>query len=320
MTTVAVLGGGVAGLSAAHELAERGFERHGLRAARRARRQGAQHPGHGSGTGGRADLPGRARLPLLPGLLPPPARHDGADPGRRPDRARPPRRRDADPVRAGRRPRTRSSPRPTSRSRADDFAVLARFLREAATQARRAGARVRDPPRAAAHAADQLRRAARRAVGPAELVGLHGRRALAAPRSSASSPTGSRARSSPRAAREMSARTGGAILIQLLQDLTRAGGRADRVLDAPTSEVWIDPWVAAPALARRGRAPAARRSRRCTLAGGRIAGATVAGQRRPGRPLRRRAARRGHAPARLAGAARRRAAAEAGSTGSSRAG
>jgi uncharacterized protein with NAD-binding domain and iron-sulfur cluster len=43
--------------------------------------------------------------------------------------------------------------------------------------------------------------------------------------------------------REMSARTGGMILLQLLLDLTRAGGRADRVLDAPTSEVWIDPWV-----------------------------------------------------------------------------
>jgi uncharacterized protein with NAD-binding domain and iron-sulfur cluster len=44
-------------------------------------------------------------------------------------------------------------------------------------------------------------------------------------------------------AREMSARTGGLILCQLLFDLARAGGRADRVLDAPTSEVWIDPWV-----------------------------------------------------------------------------
>jgi uncharacterized protein with NAD-binding domain and iron-sulfur cluster len=44
-------------------------------------------------------------------------------------------------------------------------------------------------------------------------------------------------------AREMSARTGGTILCQLLFDLTRVGGRADRVLDGPTSEAWIDPWV-----------------------------------------------------------------------------
>ena len=44
-------------------------------------------------------------------------------------------------------------------------------------------------------------------------------------------------------AREISARTGGLILAQLLFDVTRAGGRADRVLDAPTNEAWIDPWV-----------------------------------------------------------------------------
>src|SRR5690349_24007847 len=45
-------------------------------------------------------------------------------------------------------------------------------------------------------------------------------------------------------AHEMSARTGGYILLQLLFDLSRVGGHADRLLDAPTSEAWIDPWVA----------------------------------------------------------------------------
>jgi uncharacterized protein with NAD-binding domain and iron-sulfur cluster len=44
-------------------------------------------------------------------------------------------------------------------------------------------------------------------------------------------------------ASEMSARTGGLVLVQLLLDLSRAGARADRVLDAPTSEAWIAPWV-----------------------------------------------------------------------------
>jgi uncharacterized protein with NAD-binding domain and iron-sulfur cluster len=44
-------------------------------------------------------------------------------------------------------------------------------------------------------------------------------------------------------AEEMSARTGGLILCQLLFDIMRVGGRVDRVLDAPTSEVWINPWV-----------------------------------------------------------------------------
>jgi uncharacterized protein with NAD-binding domain and iron-sulfur cluster len=45
-------------------------------------------------------------------------------------------------------------------------------------------------------------------------------------------------------AKEISARTGGYILLQLIFDLSRAGGHADRLLDGPTSEVWIDPWVA----------------------------------------------------------------------------
>ena len=45
-------------------------------------------------------------------------------------------------------------------------------------------------------------------------------------------------------AREMSARTGGYILLQLLFDLSRPGGHADRVLNGPTNDVWIDPWLA----------------------------------------------------------------------------
>ena len=45
-------------------------------------------------------------------------------------------------------------------------------------------------------------------------------------------------------AREMSARTGGYILLQLLFDLADPAGQVDRVLNGPTSDVWIDPWVA----------------------------------------------------------------------------
>jgi uncharacterized protein with NAD-binding domain and iron-sulfur cluster len=45
-------------------------------------------------------------------------------------------------------------------------------------------------------------------------------------------------------AREMSARTGGYILLQLLFDLSRPGGAADRVLNGPTNDVWIDLWLA----------------------------------------------------------------------------
>ncbi|MEK6326845.1 MAG: FAD-dependent oxidoreductase [Actinomycetota bacterium] len=45
-------------------------------------------------------------------------------------------------------------------------------------------------------------------------------------------------------AHEMSARTGGAILLQLLFDLSRPGGHVDSVLNGPTNDVWIDPWLA----------------------------------------------------------------------------
>ena len=44
-------------------------------------------------------------------------------------------------------------------------------------------------------------------------------------------------------AKEMSARTGGLILLQLLYDLLKVGRKVDRVLCGPTSDVWISPWV-----------------------------------------------------------------------------
>lgn len=44
-------------------------------------------------------------------------------------------------------------------------------------------------------------------------------------------------------AREISARTGGYILLQLLQDVFRFNGQLDRVLKGPTNDVWLDPWL-----------------------------------------------------------------------------
>jgi len=44
-------------------------------------------------------------------------------------------------------------------------------------------------------------------------------------------------------AKLMSARTGGLIAWQIVFDMARVGNRADQVLDGPTSEVWIKPWV-----------------------------------------------------------------------------
>jgi uncharacterized protein with NAD-binding domain and iron-sulfur cluster len=43
-------------------------------------------------------------------------------------------------------------------------------------------------------------------------------------------------------AREMSTRTCGYILLQLMNDFATPGKQMDRVLDGPTNDVWIDPW------------------------------------------------------------------------------
>jgi uncharacterized protein with NAD-binding domain and iron-sulfur cluster len=45
-------------------------------------------------------------------------------------------------------------------------------------------------------------------------------------------------------AAKMSARTGGYILLQLMFDLVRPGMQANRVLNGPTSEAWFEPWLA----------------------------------------------------------------------------
>src|SRR5437870_7826581 len=66
--SVAILGGGVAGLSAAHELAERGFQ---VRVYERKPVLGGKArsiPVPGSGVDGRADLPGEHGFRFFPGF------------------------------------------------------------------------------------------------------------------------------------------------------------------------------------------------------------------------------------------------------------
>jgi uncharacterized protein with NAD-binding domain and iron-sulfur cluster len=43
-------------------------------------------------------------------------------------------------------------------------------------------------------------------------------------------------------ATEVSTKTGGDIIVQLLRDMMRPGFYADRLLDGPTSDIWIQPW------------------------------------------------------------------------------
>ena len=68
MTTVAVLGGGVGGLSAAHELAERGFDVTVYETRDAFGGKARSMPVPGSGTDGRVDLPGEHGFRFFPGF------------------------------------------------------------------------------------------------------------------------------------------------------------------------------------------------------------------------------------------------------------
>ena len=276
MTTVAVLGGGVAGLSAAHELVERGFDVTVYEQRDAPGGKARSIPVAGSGTGGRADLPGEHGFRFFPGFyrhLPDTMARIPAGDGSVRDHL----------VGATRilfaqagGPNEIIAPAHLPES-GEDFAVLARFLREAAL---RVGVPLHEYAILVERLLTLLTSCDERRIGQWDLqswwdfTGAE-RRSAAFQRFLADGLT--RTLVAARG-REMSARTGGAILIQLVQDLTRAGGRADRVLDAPTSEVWIDPWVAH-VRARGADVRLGAPVEALHLAGGRIGGATVAGQR-----------------------------------------
>src|SRR5213593_4319290 len=67
-TNVAILGGGVGGLSAAHELAERGFQVHVYERKPVLGGKARSIPVPDSGSGGRADLPGEHGFRFFPGF------------------------------------------------------------------------------------------------------------------------------------------------------------------------------------------------------------------------------------------------------------
>ena len=307
MTRVAILGGGVAGLTAAHELAERGFEVVVLEARAIPGGKARSLPVPGSATGGRADLPAEHGFRFFPGFY----RHVPDTMRRIPagedDRLRPPHRRDAHPARPGGRPQRADRRRAPARVARGPRACSAASCFELMTS-------LGIPPQEHAWLMERLLtlltscderryqqwelqswwvfvRAEERSEAFRKFLADGLTRTLVAAR-----------------AREISARTGGLILAQLLFDLTRAGGRADRVLDAPTNEAWIDPWVDAPARPRRRPAPehAGRGADRARRPDRRRHHARRHGDRRL---LRRGAAGRDHAHARGAAAARARAAA-----------
>ncbi|HSD80595.1 MAG TPA: NAD(P)-binding protein, partial [Solirubrobacteraceae bacterium] len=272
--TVAVLGGGVAGLSAAHELVERGFDVRVYEAGELFGGKARSFGVPGSGSGGRADLPAEHGFRFFPGFyrhlpdtmrrIPYPGRVDGVA-GNLVDATR------ALLAQAGGRNELVGVVH--APGSLEDISAVSRFLLGWATQ-------VGIPAHEHALFMERLltlltscdeRRleqwerqswwdfsgAERRSEAYGKFLADGLTRTLVAAR-----------------AREMSARTGGLILLQLLFDLTRAGGRADRVLDAPTQEAWIAPWVEH--LRRHGvQLHAGASVAGIDFAGGRIAGATV---------------------------------------------
>jgi uncharacterized protein with NAD-binding domain and iron-sulfur cluster len=241
MPRVAILGGGVAGLTAAHELAQRGYEVVVLEARGIAGGKARSLPVPGSAAGGRKDLPAEHGFRFFPGFyqhIPDTMRRIPAPGGSVFNRLTGATRillAQAD----GRNEIITPAHLPET---LEDLAVLSRFLLEVMT-----GLGI--PPHEHAWLMDRLLtlltscderryeqwelqswwvyvRAEERSEAFRKFLADGLTRTLVAAR-----------------AREISARTGGLILAQLVFDLTRAGGRADRVLDAPTNEAWIDPWI-----------------------------------------------------------------------------
>lgn len=241
MTSVAVLGGGVGGLTAAHELAERGFDVTVYEMRNAFGGKARSMPVPGSGTGHREDLPAEHGFRFFPGFY----RHIPDTMSRIPAAN--------GTVATHLTASTRMllaqnghrneivgiAERPSS---LDDVEVMIRFMWET-------GVGLGIPPGELAWFFDRLltlmcscdeRRfdeweqvswwqfmgAEQRSPAFQKFLADGMTRTLVAAR-----------------AREMSARTGGLILCQLFYDLVRGDGRMDRVLDGPTSEVWIDPWL-----------------------------------------------------------------------------
>jgi uncharacterized protein with NAD-binding domain and iron-sulfur cluster len=280
VASVAVLGGGVGGLSAAHELAERGFDVTVYEARDAFGGKARSMPVPGSGTDGRADLPAEHGFRFFPGFY----RHLPDTMARIPHGGRSaadhlvPATRVLLAQAGGRDELVAAARAPSS---LDDLGVVIRFAWELG-----AGVGIQPPELALfverlltlLTSCDERRLEQWENASWWDYIGAS-RRSPAYQKFLADGLT--RTLVAARA-REMSARTGGTILCQLLFDLTRAGGRADRVLDAPTSEVWIDPWVA------HLRALGVALKDGCEVAGidcrdGRIQGATVQG---PGGPER----------------------------------
>ena len=242
--TVAVLGGGVAGLSAAHELAERGFAVTVYEARSRFGGKARSYPVAGSGTGGRADLPAEHGFRFFPGFY----RHLPDTMSRIPGPRAGKSVRDelvvAERLMIARADGSNELVTPSHAPISiDDFAAVTRFL---VTWFTELGIGLDEQAFFMERLVTLLTSCDERRFGQWERQTWWD--FVDAPRRSAGFrkflADGLTRTLVAAQAHEISARTGGYVLLQLLFDLSRVDGHADRLLDAPTSEVWIDPWVA----------------------------------------------------------------------------
>jgi uncharacterized protein with NAD-binding domain and iron-sulfur cluster len=239
---VIVLGGGVAGMSAAHELSERGFEVTVFETRDAAGGKARSFPFPGSGREGRPPLPGEHGFRFFPGFY----RHVPDTMRRIPYGDRGASVADNLVVASHMQIARQGGEEPIAplhlpRNLADLHTAF-RFLFEYA-------ARLGIAPQDAAFFVDRLLLL---------LTSCEERRFAEYEQQSWWEFSGADSRTGPYAkfladgltrtlvaarAREMSARTGGYILLQILFDLVNPAGQADRVLNGPTSDVWIDPWL-----------------------------------------------------------------------------
>ncbi|AIY45037.1 hydroxysqualene dehydroxylase [Mycolicibacterium fortuitum] len=241
MTTVAVLGGGIGGLTAAHELADRGFdvtvyERHSAFGGK-----ARSMPFPGSATGGRKDLPGEHGFRFFPGFY----RHVPDTMVRIPHNGQTV----ADHL------VTATQMMLAQHMGANEIIVATQvasaFDDLSATMKAiwQLGVGLGIPPQEMTAFVERLltllASCDERRFGQWEqtswwdFIGAANR----SPQFQKFLANGMTRTLVAAKATEISARTGGLILCQLMFDLVRPNGKMDRVLDGPTSDVWIDPWL-----------------------------------------------------------------------------
>ena len=239
--TVAILGGGIGGLTAAHELAERGFDVRVFESRSSFGGKARSIPVPNSAVDGRKLLPGEHDF-VLSALLPPCPRHHVAYsiPRQPAGRPRQPRANDKDgPVAGGRArfccvcsrfPRTWHDWMTTIRGAIGFFRIIP--IADMLLYVRRLLVWLTSCDERRLHEYEHIpwwefTRASGRSEGYQQFLGQGFTRMMVAIR-----------------AEEGSTRTVGAIGLQLGLGLLTHGVDVDSVLSGPTNDMWIDPWVA----------------------------------------------------------------------------